>query len=101
MTDPMKLALFRTQACHTCPPQDALPVVEMLCPHGLGYPVSQQQVPSRQEWEALFALAVTGMNECPYGWDPDYKRKWPGWDEPEFQEAIDCCGAWLKRNGQL
>jgi hypothetical protein len=39
MTEPVKLSLELARKCSCCPPQDALPVVEVLCPHGYGYPV--------------------------------------------------------------
>lgn len=55
--------------------------------------------PSGQDWKALFDLAGTGMNECGWGWDPEYTREYPGWDADEFRDAMRRCEAYLKELG--
>ena len=52
--------------------------------------------PSERDWDALLYLVGTGMNECPWGWDDEYARNFPGWERPDFEAAISRCSDYLK-----
>lgn len=57
--------------------------------------------PSGQDWAVLFSLAATGAYECPWGWEDDFGRQFPGWERAESEAAVQRCYAYLRETGVL
>jgi hypothetical protein len=59
----LKLVTAETAKCRACPPQEALPVVEVLCPHGFGYPVGDVPGLTAKELQLMLLAAEVGFGE--------------------------------------
>lgn len=52
--------------------------------------------PPGKDWDALFYLSGVGAAECPWLWDDECQRIFPGREEDEFRAAMNRCSAYLR-----